>query len=43
MLTWWLMRQHAMWRHSQVNYWLEGGCPVRWKQHEAMVRAFYGF
>jgi hypothetical protein len=42
-MFWLAMRDAALFRHAMVNLMFERGCPVRWKQHEAMVRAFYGF
>ncbi len=43
MMFWVFMRQAALQRHWIFNQMVEGGCPVRWQLHLAIVRAVYGF
>ncbi len=38
-----MMRAAAIQRHRIVNLCLEGGCPVRWQRHMALVSAVYGW
>jgi hypothetical protein len=40
---WHAMRQAAIARHMIVNAMFEGGCPHRWRAHEALIRAVYGY
>ena len=42
-MLWIVMRNAALRRHWYVNQMLEGGCPLRWQWHLAMVRAVYGW
>jgi len=43
MILWSAMRAAAIRRHAIVNLCLEGGCPVRWQRHMALIRAVYGW
>jgi len=43
MILWSVMRAAAIERHRVVNLCLEGGCPVRWQRHLALIRAVYGW
>jgi hypothetical protein len=41
-MLWLMMRRAAVQRHWIVNQMLEGGCPIRWRWHMAMIRVVYG-
>jgi hypothetical protein len=42
-MIWHMMREAAIGRHRMINVTLEGGCPIRWEGHMAVIRAFYGY
>jgi hypothetical protein len=42
-MTWALMREAAIRRHRWMNLVYEGGCPIRWARHMALIRAVYGW
>lgn len=43
MLTWILLREHALYRHAFVNAVFEDGDQEAWKRHRKMIRAVYGW
>lgn len=40
---WHLLRLAAIARHRWFNITFEDGCPVKWEEHMALIRKFYGY